>query len=182
MCTDKKNKQLIDLSVFANSILPFPALAQVVHKNSCGTEVGRILTASTCFSLSYYSSAQVCFFVQLIILQGLTGGDSQYRYDFILTDCAAGGECYTLYLEVAANGICGAGENGLINAPNPNKYYSISLADVAVFDRDVYNLLWDLKVMLGVIQVPYVIMCSSFLLELANFSYSFCPVFTLACL
>lgn len=47
----------------------------------------------------------------------------------------------------------GAGASGMINPPDPSRYYSISVAEVAVFDRDVYNLLMDLNIIYDMAKV-----------------------------
>lgn len=47
----------------------------------------------------------------------------------------------------------GAGASGMINPPDPSRYYSISMAEVAVFDRDVYNLLMDLTLIYDMAKV-----------------------------
>ena len=77
----------------------------------------------------------------------------QHRYDFTLTDSAQGGESFCLYIEAAANSMFGAGMNGMINPPNPEQYYAIRRAEVAVFDVDVYSLLMDLRVLLSIAKV-----------------------------
>jgi alpha-mannosidase len=82
-------------------------------------------------------------------IQGLTGGDSQKRYDFILTESSKGGEQFLLYVEAAANGMFGAGNGGMINPPNPDLTFVLSLAEVAVFNVDAYHLLMDLTVLAG---------------------------------
>ena len=53
---------------------------------------------------------------------------------------------FSLYIEAVANDMFGAGASGLINPPDPSRHYSISVAEIAVFDRGVYDLLMDLTV------------------------------------
>jgi alpha-mannosidase len=53
----------------------------------------------------------------------------------------------TLYVEAAANGMFGAGKGGLINPPDPAREFPLILAEVAVFDQDVYDLIMDLTVL-----------------------------------
>ncbi|CAH3194174.1 unnamed protein product, partial [Porites evermanni] len=55
---------------------------------------------------------------------------------------------YTLYVEMAANGMFGAGKDGLINAPDPSRKYTLSMAEVAVFDTAYYQVLMDLTVII----------------------------------
>nr|XP_058950702.1 alpha-mannosidase 2C1-like [Pocillopora verrucosa] len=80
--------------------------------------------------------------------QGLTGGDGhQQRTDYVLSTKATPGSC-TLYVEMAANGMFGAGKDGLINAPDPKRHYTLSMAEIAVFDAEVYEVLMDLTVII----------------------------------
>lgn len=41
----------------------------------------------------------------------------------------------------------GAGRDGLINPPDPGKQYPLAMAEIAVFDQAVYDLLMDLTVL-----------------------------------
>lgn len=54
---------------------------------------------------------------------------------------------------MAANGMFGAGKDGLINAPDPSRMYSLSMAEIAVFDTDCYDLLTDLTVIIDLAKV-----------------------------
>ena len=60
---------------------------------------------------------------------------------------------YTLYVEVAANGMFGAGKDGMINAPDPAREYTLSMAEIAVFDAAVYEVLMDLTVIIDMAKV-----------------------------
>ncbi|XP_026979455.1 alpha-mannosidase 2C1 isoform X6 [Sagmatias obliquidens] len=55
----------------------------------------------------------------------------------------------TLYVEVACNGLLGAGKGTMIAAPDPEKMFQVSRAELAVFHRDVHKLLVDLELLLG---------------------------------
>lgn len=80
--------------------------------------------------------------------QGLTGADGhQERTDYVLSTNATPNR-YTLYVEMAANGMFGAGKDGLINAPDPSREYTLSMAEVAVFDTACYKVLMDLTVII----------------------------------
>lgn len=59
----------------------------------------------------------------------------------------------TLYVEMAANGMFGAGKDGLINAPDPKRHYTLSMAEIAVFDAEVYEVLMDLTVIIDLAKV-----------------------------
>ena len=48
---------------------------------------------------------------------------------------------------MACNGLFGAGIHGMISPTDPNQTYTLSKADVAIFDRDVAELFWDLQIM-----------------------------------
>lgn len=54
---------------------------------------------------------------------------------------------------MAANGMFGAGKDGLINAPDPSREYTLSMAEVAVFDAAYYQLLIDLTVITDLAKV-----------------------------
>nr|XP_054387201.1 alpha-mannosidase 2C1 isoform X15 [Pongo abelii] len=56
----------------------------------------------------------------------------------------------TLYVEVACNGLLGAGKGSMIAAPDPEKMFQLSRAELAVFHRDVHMLLVDLELLLGI--------------------------------
>ena len=56
-------------------------------------------------------------------------------------------------MEVAANGMFGAGKDGLINAPDPAREYTLSMAEIAVFDTAVYEVLMDLTVITDLAKV-----------------------------
>ena len=51
-----------------------------------------------------------------------------------------------MFIEAVASDMFGAGDKGMINPPDPSRYYSITTAELAVFNRDVYSLLMDLTV------------------------------------
>ncbi|CAL8128846.1 unnamed protein product [Orchesella dallaii] len=50
---------------------------------------------------------------------------------------------------MACNHMFGAGED-LISPPNPNRYWRLDRADVAVFNRDKYDLMNDLEMLYGI--------------------------------
>ncbi|CAH1250253.1 MAN2C1 [Branchiostoma lanceolatum] len=82
-------------------------------------------------------------------IQGLAG-DTYSRTDFILTKKLDKAQPYhvTLYVEMAANGMFGAGGGTMISAPDPNRTFTLSRAELAVLDRDVYDLLMDFEVII----------------------------------
>uniref|UniRef100_A0A8C0TH60 alpha-mannosidase n=1 Tax=Canis lupus familiaris TaxID=9615 RepID=A0A8C0TH60_CANLF len=83
-------------------------------------------------------------------VQGLTKEGEKTSY--ILTDKLEEGDprSLTLYVEVACNGLLGAGKESMIAAPDPEKMFQVSRAELAVFYRDVHSLLVDLELLLGI--------------------------------
>lgn len=41
----------------------------------------------------------------------------------------------TFYIEMACNAMFGNGWNGQINPPDPNRYFTLKKAEIALFDR-----------------------------------------------
>lgn len=83
-------------------------------------------------------------------LQGLTGGaGSDARHDYILTTRADGGEVIQLYIEMACNGMFGAGNSGLIGPPDPNRFFNLNEVDLAVPNKLAWELLHDFQIILG---------------------------------
>lgn len=54
---------------------------------------------------------------------------------------------FILYVEAAANGMFGAGRDGLINPPDLGKQFPLAMAEIAVLDQAVYDLLMDITVL-----------------------------------
>ena len=54
---------------------------------------------------------------------------------------------FTVYIEVAANGMFGAGSGGLIEPPNPKREFPLVLAELAVLNQGVYDLMMDLTLL-----------------------------------
>ncbi|XP_053451961.1 alpha-mannosidase 2C1 isoform X1 [Nycticebus coucang] len=83
-------------------------------------------------------------------VQGFTKEGEKTSY--VLTDRLGEGEprSLTLYVEVACNGLLGAGKGSMIAAPDPEKMFQLSRAELAVFCRDVHKLLVDLELLLGI--------------------------------
>ncbi|KAJ3326316.1 Alpha-mannosidase 2C1 [Boothiomyces sp. JEL0866] len=86
-------------------------------------------------------------------LQGITGDFGLDRHvDFDLTTGARAGENFTIYVEVGANGMFGAGFNGMINAPDPNKSFTLKTVKLVCFNELARSIYWDLEVLLGIIK------------------------------
>ena len=54
---------------------------------------------------------------------------------------------YILYIEAAACGMFGVGRDGLINPPDEGRHFTLKMAEIAVFDQAVYDLIMDLTVL-----------------------------------
>ncbi|XP_077905374.1 alpha-mannosidase 2C1 isoform X4 [Ictidomys tridecemlineatus] len=83
-------------------------------------------------------------------VQGLTKEGEKTSY--VLTDKLGEGDprSLTLYVEVACNGLLGAGKGSMIAAPDLEKTFRLSRAELAVFHQDVHKLLVDLELLLGI--------------------------------
>lgn len=99
--------------------------------------------------LRWDSSSEACIWQDGVPLQGLTGsartGDGDgwdrqkpIRTAYCLTKSAQGGQAITLYIEAAMNGMF-----GLINGDEFRQLGLLRQADIATFDRALWDLLWD---------------------------------------
>ncbi|KAL6474259.1 hypothetical protein MHYP_G00178200 [Metynnis hypsauchen] len=86
-------------------------------------------------------------------VQGLTKEGEKTSY--ILTECLREHEPHsiTLYVELACNGLFGAGQGSMIAAPDPNRKYALQKAELVVFNRDVQELLTDFEMLLDIVKV-----------------------------
>ncbi|XP_068595309.1 alpha-mannosidase 2C1 [Brachionichthys hirsutus] len=85
-------------------------------------------------------------------VQGLTKDGEKTSY--ILSDCLKDEEPHslTLYVEVACNGLFGAGQGSMIAAPDPNRRFSLQKAELVVFNRDVQELLTDFEMLIDIVK------------------------------
>uniref|UniRef100_A0A8C3V7X5 alpha-mannosidase n=1 Tax=Catharus ustulatus TaxID=91951 RepID=A0A8C3V7X5_CATUS len=85
-------------------------------------------------------------------VQGLTKEGEKTSY--ILTRSLKESEPHslTLYVELACNGLFGAGKGSMIAPPDPDRRVTLSKAELVVFNRDVYELLVDLEILLDMAQ------------------------------
>ncbi|XP_042330389.1 alpha-mannosidase 2C1 [Sceloporus undulatus] len=81
-------------------------------------------------------------------VQGLTTEGEKTSY--IVTDSLKETDSHslTLYVEVACNGLFGAGKDSMIAPPDPNKKFSLHKAELVVYNRDVHELLVDFEILL----------------------------------
>uniref|UniRef100_A0A8C3LKI4 Alpha-mannosidase 2C1 n=1 Tax=Chrysolophus pictus TaxID=9089 RepID=A0A8C3LKI4_CHRPC len=86
-------------------------------------------------------------------VQGLTKEGEKTSY--ILTSSLKETEPHslTLYVELACNGLFGAGKGSMIAPPDPDRKFTLSKAELVVFNRDVYELLVDLEILLDMAQL-----------------------------
>ncbi|XP_053810611.1 alpha-mannosidase 2C1 isoform X1 [Vidua chalybeata] len=86
-------------------------------------------------------------------VQGLTKEGEKTSY--ILTRSLKESEPHslTLYVELACNGLFGAGKGSMIAPPDPDRRVTLSKAELVVFNRDVYELLVDLEILLDMAQL-----------------------------
>ncbi|TKS73487.1 Alpha-mannosidase 2C1 [Collichthys lucidus] len=85
-------------------------------------------------------------------LQGLTKEGEKTSY--ILSDCLKDEEPHsvTLYVEVACNGLFGAGQGSMIAAPDPNRMFSVQKAELVVFNQNVQELLTDFEILIDIVK------------------------------
>ncbi|KAJ7311155.1 hypothetical protein JRQ81_006760 [Phrynocephalus forsythii] len=81
-------------------------------------------------------------------VQGLTTEGEKTSY--ILTESLKGSDPHslTLYVEVACNGLFGAGKGSMIAPPDPDRKFSLNKAELVVYNRDVHELLVDFEILL----------------------------------
>ena len=54
---------------------------------------------------------------------------------------------------MACNGLFGVGEGTMISPPSSSRYFDLSMAEITVFNRDCYQLILDLTMLIGMAQV-----------------------------
>ncbi|XP_027029258.2 alpha-mannosidase 2C1 [Tachysurus fulvidraco] len=86
-------------------------------------------------------------------VQGLTKEGEKTSY--ILTECLNQNEPHsmTLYVELACNGLFGAGNGSMIAAPDLNRKYTLHKAELVVFNKDVQELLTDFEMLVDIVKV-----------------------------
>ncbi|KAJ1977602.1 Glycoside hydrolase, 38 vacuolar alpha mannosidase [Dimargaris cristalligena] len=81
-------------------------------------------------------------------IHGLITGS---RVEYILTRKSVGGEHFYFYIEMACNGLFGAGEGGLINPPNPHRSYRLDRAELAANNPAARELWCDFEIIRGMV-------------------------------
>ena len=93
------------------------------------------------------ANCEACIYIDGEPIQGFLGGNGDdRRAEFILTKHVKGGEVFDFFVELAANGMFGNGAAGLINHVDANRYFSLDKCEIAIFNRDAWDLLWDFNV------------------------------------
>lgn len=59
----------------------------------------------------------------------------------------------TLYIEMACNGLFGAGQGSMIAPVDPKKVFTLQRAELAIFNRDVQELLLDFEILYDMARV-----------------------------
>uniref|UniRef100_A0A7N8Y6H6 Alpha-mannosidase 2C1 n=1 Tax=Mastacembelus armatus TaxID=205130 RepID=A0A7N8Y6H6_9TELE len=85
-------------------------------------------------------------------VQGLTKDGEKTSY--VLSDCLRDEDPHRvmLYVEMACNGLFGAGQGSMIAAPDPNRRFSVQRAELVVFNRDVRELLTDFEMLVDIVK------------------------------
>ncbi|KAG0307665.1 hypothetical protein BGZ98_010134 [Dissophora globulifera] len=82
--------------------------------------------------------------------QGLTGDKGvDRRVEYQLLKKAKGGETIELLVEMACNGMFGAGNNGLINPPEEDRKFLLSQVEIVVPNKAAWQLFYDMDIILG---------------------------------
>ena len=54
---------------------------------------------------------------------------------------------------MAANGMFGAGKDGMINPPDLKREFTLAMVETAVLNRKAYEIIRDLKLLLSIVKV-----------------------------
>ncbi|XP_072290923.1 alpha-mannosidase 2C1 [Eucyclogobius newberryi] len=85
-------------------------------------------------------------------VQGLTKEGEKTSY--VISESLQEDEPHSLllYIEVACNGLFGAGQGSMIAAPDPKRMFSVQKAELIVFHRNVQELLTDFEMMVDIVK------------------------------
>ena len=76
-------------------------------------------------------------------LQGITGGfGGDRRVDHIIPRSAVEAGQYNIVIESSCNGMFGVGQ-GVIEPPDPDRYFKLASAELVVPNQEAWRLLWD---------------------------------------
>ncbi|OMH79596.1 Alpha-mannosidase G [Zancudomyces culisetae] len=79
-------------------------------------------------------------------VQGLTGGGSSRRIEYLLTKKAGKREKFDFFVEIGCNGLFGNGD-GIIEAPVEDRRFRLSLAEVGVKRKQAWDLYYDMMIL-----------------------------------
>ncbi|KAM4747060.1 alpha-mannosidase 2C1 isoform 2-T3 [Rhinophrynus dorsalis] len=79
-------------------------------------------------------------------VQGLTKEGEKTNYILTPEVKQEDPQCMTLYIEMACNGLFGAGRDGMIAPSDPKKTFSLQKAEIVIFHREVQELLLDFEI------------------------------------
>ncbi|MGH0150168.1 UNVERIFIED_CONTAM: hypothetical protein FKN15_022366 [Acipenser sinensis] len=102
-------------------------------------------------SLAEDLSADYCYLV--LLFTGLTKEGQKTSY--VLTESLTDEEPHSLclYVELACNGLFGAGQGSMIAPPDPDRKYSLQRAELVVFNRGVDELLVDFEMIVDIVKL-----------------------------
>ncbi|KAM9313462.1 alpha-mannosidase 2C1 [Gastrophryne carolinensis] len=80
-------------------------------------------------------------------VQGLTKEGEKTSYILFRSLKEEDPHSMTLYIEMACNGLFGAGQGGMIAPVDPDKMFTLQKAELAVFNRSVEDLLLDFEIL-----------------------------------
>ncbi|XP_038124720.1 alpha-mannosidase 2C1 [Cyprinodon tularosa] len=85
-------------------------------------------------------------------VQGFTKEGEKTSY--VLSYCLKDEEPHSisLYVEVACNGLFGAGQGSMIAAPDPSRMFSVQKAELVIFNRDVQKLLTEFEMLVDIVK------------------------------
>ena len=72
---------------------------------------------------------------------------TERHVEYTLTKECKPGQAFRFYLEMAANGLFGVGQNNDINPPNMNASFILKMADIVVPNPDAWAVLHDLQIL-----------------------------------
>jgi alpha-mannosidase len=85
--------------------------------------------------------------------QGLSGLGWQGRGEYPITYCSQGNEKIVLFVEMACNGLFGAGYPVPHDPPNMNKYYTLKQVEIGLFDKKKFEMITNFNLISEIARV-----------------------------